>query len=207
MKRALPLTLQFAVVAIYSLATAANAAAQIASSATPPETRAVLTKLYSPIYPAIARQARISGDVKVQVVIRKDGTIESADVVSGHLLLKQAALDSVQKSRFDCRGCAEAETSYSLTYTFQLPAETKPVPGCCTAGTQASADFEAQERRGPQVSQSNDHITITAGPTCLCPDSCPELEEALRDLPIPLEMQCSKGRLPVIHSIVPRHLK
>jgi TonB family protein len=48
-----------------------------------------------PVYPNIARQARISGTVELQVVIDPAGHIQSANVVSGHPLLRQAALDSV----------------------------------------------------------------------------------------------------------------
>lgn len=47
------------------------------------------------VYPTIARQARISGTVELAVVIDPTGHIQSANVVSGHPLLRQAALDSV----------------------------------------------------------------------------------------------------------------
>jgi TonB family protein len=48
-----------------------------------------------PVYPTIARQARISGTVELQVVIDPTGHIQQANVVSGHPLLRQAALDAV----------------------------------------------------------------------------------------------------------------
>jgi TonB family protein len=101
-------------------AEAANARAQDPPHIDQPEIKVVLTELSPPIYPPLARQARITGDVKLQIGIRQDGTIGSAEVISGHPMLKQAALDSANKSKFGCRGCPAAVTTYLLTYTFDF---------------------------------------------------------------------------------------
>jgi TonB family protein len=77
-----------------------------------------ITTLSPPVYPPIARQARIMGDVKVQLGIRRDGSVASAEVVSGPPMLQQAALESVRKSAFLCQGCTEEVTTYFLTFTF-----------------------------------------------------------------------------------------
>jgi len=53
-----------------------------------------------PVYPPLARQARIQGTVRLQAVIAKDGTIQSLEVVSGHPLLVQSALDAVRQWRY-----------------------------------------------------------------------------------------------------------
>jgi TonB family protein len=50
-----------------------------------------------PVYPEAARQARIEGVVKLHVIIAKDGTITQLEVISGHPLLVQAALDAVRQ--------------------------------------------------------------------------------------------------------------
>jgi periplasmic protein TonB len=50
-----------------------------------------------PNYPPLAKQARISGIVKLSAVISKDGTIKELNVVSGHPLLVPAALDAVKQ--------------------------------------------------------------------------------------------------------------
>jgi TonB family protein len=50
-----------------------------------------------PVYPVAARQARIDGVVRLRVIIAKDGTITQMEVVSGHPLLVQAALDAVRQ--------------------------------------------------------------------------------------------------------------
>ena len=48
-----------------------------------------------PVYPALARQARIQGSVVLHAIIDKDGKVAQLEVVSGHPLLVQAALDAV----------------------------------------------------------------------------------------------------------------
>ena len=53
-----------------------------------------------PIYPPLAKQARIQGTVRLEAEISKTGTIESLKVVSGHPLLVQSALDAVRQWRY-----------------------------------------------------------------------------------------------------------
>jgi len=53
-----------------------------------------------PIYPPLARQTRISGTVRLHAIIGKDGTIQSLEVMNGHPLLQQAALDAVRQWRY-----------------------------------------------------------------------------------------------------------
>ena len=50
-----------------------------------------------PIYPSLARAARISGIVRLEAVISRDGTILNLRAVSGHPLLVPAAMAAVQK--------------------------------------------------------------------------------------------------------------
>ena len=53
-----------------------------------------------PVYPPLARQTRISGTVRLHAIISKDGTIQQLEVVSGHPLLQQSALDAVRQWRY-----------------------------------------------------------------------------------------------------------
>jgi protein TonB len=53
-----------------------------------------------PVYPQLARQARISGTVRLEAVIDETGKITDLKVVSGHPLLVQAALDAVKQWRY-----------------------------------------------------------------------------------------------------------
>jgi TonB family protein len=97
-----------------------NVQAQSAFGSDTPQVGVVLSKLSEPAYPPLARQARIAGDVDLMLAIRRDGSVESAAVISGHPMLTQAALDSAKQSKFECRGCGNALTSYALKYTFQF---------------------------------------------------------------------------------------
>lgn len=53
-----------------------------------------------PIYPAIARAARISGKVVVEAIISKTGRIESLHVISGPEMLRSAAIDAIRAARY-----------------------------------------------------------------------------------------------------------
>jgi protein TonB len=50
-----------------------------------------------PIYPELAKRARISGPVHLIGVIGKDGTIQNLRVVSGHPLLVSAVIEAVRQ--------------------------------------------------------------------------------------------------------------
>ena len=50
-----------------------------------------------PVYPPLAKQARIAGTVRLEAVIGLSGMIQSLQVTSGHPLLTQAALDAVRQ--------------------------------------------------------------------------------------------------------------
>ena len=49
------------------------------------------------VYPALAKKARIQGVVRLDVIIGKDGAVESIDVIDGHPLLRAAAIDAVKQ--------------------------------------------------------------------------------------------------------------
>ena len=53
-----------------------------------------------PLYPALARSARIQGTVMVRAVISRRGTVENLQAVSGHPMLIPAALDAVRQWRY-----------------------------------------------------------------------------------------------------------
>ncbi len=58
------------------------------------------TSLPKPPYPAAARAVRASGAVSVQVLISETGSVISANAVSGHPLLRQAAVSAARGARF-----------------------------------------------------------------------------------------------------------
>jgi TonB family protein len=58
---------------------------------------AKIIKRVQPVYPVDAREARISGTVRLHVILAKDGTVGQLELMSGHPMLAQAAIDAVRQ--------------------------------------------------------------------------------------------------------------
>ena len=56
--------------------------------------------LPKPSYPPIAKQVGASGTVVVQVVVDEKGNVTSATAVSGHPLLRAAAVGAARSAKF-----------------------------------------------------------------------------------------------------------
>ncbi|MBZ5703134.1 MAG: energy transducer TonB [Acidobacteriia bacterium] len=69
----------------------------------------------SPEYPELARRMRLSGTVKIQVVIAPNGQVKDTKVVGGHPLLVAAATSALQKWKFSP---GSAETSQLIEFEF-----------------------------------------------------------------------------------------
>jgi TonB family protein len=59
--------------------------------------QAKLVNQPKPVYPPLAKQARIQGTVRFSATIGKDGDVKNLEAVSGHPLLVPAALESVKQ--------------------------------------------------------------------------------------------------------------
>lgn len=74
-----------------------------------------------PLYPPLARQARIQGNVVLHAIIDKDGKVAQLEVISGHPLLVQAALDAVRQWRYRPTllngDPVEVDTTITVTFT------------------------------------------------------------------------------------------
>jgi TonB family protein len=155
-----------------------TACAQSATAETP-QTGVVLTKLYPPVYPPLARQARIAGDVKVNVHVRPDGAVATAEALSGHPMLAPAAVENARQSQYQCNGCT-GETEYVLTYTFGFIEDLKPYDkfedrpvrrGKCLylwkCGMVRVNTFDSCAPVQPQITQSPGRVKILASPACV----------------------------------------
>jgi protein TonB len=73
-----------------------------------------------PIYPPLARAARIQGPVHLRAIISRTGTIENLLAIDGHPMLVGAALDAVRQWR--CRAYilngdpVEVETQVTVNF-------------------------------------------------------------------------------------------
>jgi protein TonB len=54
----------------------------------------------TPVYPPIAKAARVSGTVVLQATISKTGSIENLHIISGPAMLQQAAMQAVRSWRY-----------------------------------------------------------------------------------------------------------
>jgi protein TonB len=61
---------------------------------------AQLISRIEPQYPTLGRLTKTEGTVRLHAIISRDGRITSLDVISGHPLLVQAALDAVRQWRY-----------------------------------------------------------------------------------------------------------
>lgn len=84
--------------------------------------QARLIRSFPPAYPELARTTRVSGDVVVDALIDVTGKVTSVKVVSGPVLLQQAAIETVRQwkyepARLDGKPSA---THLSVTVRFRL---------------------------------------------------------------------------------------
>ena len=84
-------------------------------------TAALILNQTRPLYPALARQARIQGNVVLHAIIDKEGKVAQLEVISGHPLLVQSALDAVKQWRYKPTQLngdpVEVDTTITVTFT------------------------------------------------------------------------------------------
>jgi protein TonB len=94
---------------IGSLISTANRTSTVATKAAEIPKRLVVSQGVSlgmlqsqvePVYPMIAKRARVQGQVTLRAIISAQGTIESLQVVEGHPMLVAAAMDAVKQWRY-----------------------------------------------------------------------------------------------------------
>lgn len=76
----------------------------------------------APPYPAEARAARASGTVTVSILLDEGGGVETAEAVSGHPLLRAAAVEAAYRARFSPTRLSGRPVKVSgvVTYNFVL---------------------------------------------------------------------------------------
>ncbi len=76
----------------------------------------------TPIYPTIAKQNGVQGNVIFDVVIGKDGTVQDMDLIQGQCYLAEAASDAVKQWRYSplLLNGEPTEVRTEITVVFQL---------------------------------------------------------------------------------------
>ena len=85
-------------------------------------TAAAIITQTKPAYPPLARQARIQGVVVLHAIIDKEGKVAQLEVVSGHPLLVQSAIEAVRQWRYkptQLNG-EPVEVDTTIQVTFQM---------------------------------------------------------------------------------------
>jgi TonB family protein len=83
----------------------------------PSKTSVGVSAAVAPIYPPLALTAGVAGEVRVRVAIKKDGTVDSADVIDGKEPLRPATLLAARKWKFVPQ---QHPIEATLTFSFQI---------------------------------------------------------------------------------------
>jgi TonB family protein len=131
------LSLRAISIVVFSLCMLSTSQAQTASqqdgSATPPRIvrkaggvlQGAATHRVTPAYPPLARAARVSGSVVVEVTVDEEGKVMSARAVSGHPLLKDASVAAARGWRFTptTLNGEQVKVIGTITFNFTPPSE------------------------------------------------------------------------------------
>ena len=83
-------------------------------------TSAQLISSVPPAYPQIARSQRVSGDVKIDALIDESGRVSGMKVVSGPVMLQQAAMDALRQWKYKPATLNGKPVSMHLVVTLQF---------------------------------------------------------------------------------------
>jgi TonB family protein len=131
--------------------------------------RGVLTNKVAPVYPPLARQARIQGTVILKVLINRSGDVYDVQLVSGHPMLAPAAVAAVKQWKYQpyLLNGAAVEVETTVQVIFHLEGEPAP-PGANDAapGTAPGeiADGVAGSNRSQQPQEGIIGGIVTAPP-------------------------------------------
>lgn len=111
------------------------------------------------LYPPLARQTGIVGDVELDIQITAAGHVDTINGVKGHPLLQQAAIDSARQSEYTCNHCGDTGAIIRMLYSFKII----PTPTC--SHSKDANVLSAPEREVAQTPSLN-HITVEAPQFC-----------------------------------------
>lgn len=77
-----------------------------------------VTKRVAPTYSVIARQARLSGTVRLALVVTPEGAVKSVRTLGGNAVLAASAEEAVKQWKFEA---AKKETAETLIVKFEVP--------------------------------------------------------------------------------------
>ncbi|HXN24818.1 MAG TPA: energy transducer TonB [Candidatus Dormibacteraeota bacterium] len=86
------------------------------ASPVPQQNERKLLHRVEPVYPPLARSLRLTGVVKLHLLIAPDGRVKSAEPIGGHPILIEAFLNAVEKWKYEV---GPKETKANVEFKFK----------------------------------------------------------------------------------------
>ncbi|MFN0087686.1 MAG: TonB family protein, partial [Blastocatellia bacterium] len=116
-------------------------------------------KRADPVYPAAAKSARVNGPVQVRIVVDEAGKVAEASVISGHPLLRDAALQAARQWQFKPTELSGRPVRAQGVVTFNFDLKVGASPGRITA---APAPLPEERRRQALVAKMAPDVAALA---------------------------------------------
>ncbi len=97
------------------VALAAGVAVPQAAGARETEVARKITKRVEPLYPLIAKQARLSGTVRLAFVVTPDGAVKNVRTLGGNPVLATAAEEAIKQWKYEA---SKKESTESIAIRF-----------------------------------------------------------------------------------------
>jgi len=84
------------------------------------EAKKVVKSRTNPEYPPLAKQMRVTGEVRLDVYLNEDGSLDKIHVVSGNALLAGAAQNAVKNWKFGAPTVDDKPVKAVASYSFSF---------------------------------------------------------------------------------------
>jgi protein TonB len=79
-----------------------------------------LIRRVEPVYPEMAKQARVQGKVTLRIAVDEEGNVSDVSVIEGHPLLNDAAINAVRQWKYSPTFLNGKPVSVMATVTVEL---------------------------------------------------------------------------------------
>jgi len=84
------------------------------------EAKKIVKTRTNPEYPPLAKQMRVSGEVRLDVYLNEDGSVDKVHVVSGNALLAGAAQNAIKQWKFGTPTVDDKPVKAVASYSFSF---------------------------------------------------------------------------------------
>lgn len=124
----------------------------------------MVEKYEPPLYPTMARHARVEAKVRLALVVEPDGAVSEARIVEGHPMFRTVSTDAIKKWRFACDGCEPAKPfRHEFEFTFRIsnrqPAEREEL-------RHRHSELKCSKKRRGKAKQECDEIDRRMSESC-----------------------------------------